>query len=195
MLIAQFTALRHDVNLQTKAVRAVAEQGPVTAPKPVPTDNSAPLVKALIEIADALIASHRQIDGVRTGLEPLLDKLTAIPSPAPVAKPGFFARLFGAVPVKPAEPNTAAAEAAAKLSPLLAGVADGYTMSLRRVEKALEAAGLEAIPAVGLVFDPERMEAVELAGGGPSGTVVEEVRRGYIKGGIVVRFALVKVAR
>jgi molecular chaperone GrpE len=193
-LVAQFTALRHDVNLQTKAVRAVAEQGPVTAPKSVPTDNSAPLVKALIEIADALIASHRQMEGVRVALEPLVAKLASPPSPPKVPRLGFFARLFGATAVAPT-PNTAAAEAAAKLSPLPAGVGDGYTMSLRRVEKALEAAGLEAIPAVGRVFDPEKMEAVELAGGGPSGTVVEEVRRGYIKGGAVVRFALVKVAR
>ena len=191
-LVAQFTALRHDVNLQTKAVRAVAEQAPAPTPKPAaPPDNAAPLVKALIDIADALLASHRQMVGVRAGLEPLLAALTTPPTP-PADKPGFFARLFGKPAPAAADPPDAAA---AKLVPLIAGVADGYALSLRRVEKALEAAGLEVIAAVGRAFDPERMEAVELAGGGPSGSVVEEVRRGYTKGGSVVRFALVKVAR
>jgi molecular chaperone GrpE (heat shock protein) len=74
-------------------------------------------------------------------------------------------------------------------------MADGYTMSLRRVERALEAAGILAIPTVGRAFDPELMEVVEVTDGGPSGTVVEEVRRGYTRNGAVVRFALVKVAR
>jgi molecular chaperone GrpE (heat shock protein) len=36
---------------------------------------------------------------------------------------------------------------------------------------------------------------VEVVGGGQSGVVVEEVRRGYVRNGSVVRFALVKVAR
>ena len=74
-------------------------------------------------------------------------------------------------------------------------MADGYTMSLRRVEKALEAAGMVAIPTVGRAFDPELMEVVEVVSGERSGVVVEEVRRGYIRNGSVVRFALVKVAR
>lgn len=205
-VVAQFTALRHDVNLQTKAVRAVAEQA-TTTPKPAAPDTSAPLLKALIEIADALSASHRQIETVRAGVEPLLAKLSApsLPAPPSATKPGFLGRLFGgssnqAEWVREAvaadgQRTSTAAEATAKLSPLLAGVADGYTMSLRRVEKALEMAGMLAIPTVGRAFDPELMEAVEVVSGGPSGTVVEEVRRGYTRNGSVVRFALVKVAR
>lgn len=206
-LVAQFTALRHDVNLQTKAVRTATEQA-TTIPKPVQVqDTSAPLVKALIEIADALAASHRQIAGVRAGLEPLLVKLgsPSFPLPPVVKRPGFLARLFGGAADQAAWLQAAvaademrtvrSAEASAKLAPLLAGLADGYTISLRRVEKALDAAGLQPIATVGRAFDPELMEAVEMAGGGPSGTVVEEVRRGYTRSGAVVRFALVKVAR
>lgn len=205
-VVAHFTALRHDVNLQTKAVRAVAEQS-ATTPKPVATDSSAPLLKALIEIADALSASHRQIESVRVNVEPLLAKLSApsLPDPPAVGRPRFLGRLFGGVAdlsewarevaTADAQRTSTAAEATAKLSPLLTGLADGYTMSLRRVEKALEAAGMQTIPAVGRVFDPELMEVVEVAGDGPSGTVVEEVRRGYTRNGAVVRFALVKVAR
>lgn len=216
-VVAQFTALRHDVNLQTKATRAATEQATAavqqlaSAPKPPPaptSDPTAPLVKGLIEIFDALAASHRQIESVRAGLEPLLAKLSApsIPEPPAAARPGFLGRLFGGgdtalaewardAVAADAQRTSTAAETTAKLSPLLAGMADGYTMSLRRVEKALEAAGLVAIPTVGRAFDPELMEVVEVVSGGNSSTVAEEVRRGYTRNGTVVRFALVKVAR
>lgn len=213
-VVAQFTALRHDVNLQTKATRAATEQASAAVqqlaatPKPPASDPTAPLVRGLIEIFDALAASHRQIESVRTGLEPLLAKLSApsIPEPPAAARPGFLGRLLGGgdgalatwakdVTTADAQRTSTAAEATAKLSPLLAGVADGYTMSLRRVDKALEAAGLVAIPTVGRAFDPELMEVVEVVNGGTSGLVAEEVRRGYTRNGSVVRFALVKVAR
>ncbi len=211
-VVAQFTALRHDVNLQTKATRAATEQATelakqaAVAPKPVAHDASAPLVKGLIEIADALATAHRQIESARGGAAPLLAKLSAesLPDP-PTTASGFFGRLLGRrealnewaqeVLAADAQRTSTAAEATAKLSPLLAGMADGYTMSLRRVEKVLESAGLVTIPTVGRAFDPELMEVVEVVSGGPNGTVVEEVRRGYTRNGGVVRFALVKVAR
>ncbi len=213
-VVAQFTALRHDVNLQTKATRAATEQATelaklsAVAPKPVAQDASAPLVKGLIEIADALATAHRQIESVRGGLGPQLAMLSApsLPEPPAAAKPGFLGKLFGGgsgalgewareAVTADDQRTTTAAEATAKLTALLTGVADGYTISLRRVEKTLEAAGLVAIPTAGRAFDPELMEVVEVVSGGPNGSVVEEVRRGYTRNGGVVRFALVKVAR
>jgi molecular chaperone GrpE len=203
-VVAQFTALRHDVNLQTKATRTATEQATELAkqfnstPKTSPADATAPLVKGLIEIADALATAHRQIESVRAGLNPLLAKLSApsMPKP-PTAATGFLGRVFGRreafndwaqeVLAADAQRTSTAAEATAKLSPLLAGMADGYTMSLRRVEKALEAAGLVAIPTVGRTFDPELMEAVEVVSGGSSGQVVEEVRREDQMGTIPLR--------
>jgi len=73
----------------------------------------------------------------------------------------------------------------------------GYGMSLQRLERMLEQQGLEPIAAVGEVFDPERMEALEVMvdPNRPSGEVVEEVRRGYLWHGKVFRFAQVKVSR
>jgi molecular chaperone GrpE len=82
-----------------------------------------------------------------------------------------------------------------KLNQFLQGIGDGYAMSLRRVERALPAFGLEPIDCVGRPFDPDTMEVVELGDGGPAGTVLEEVRRGYRWNGTVFRFAQVKVAR
>ena len=80
---------------------------------------------------------------------------------------------------------------------MTASLATGYTMSLQRVERALERHGLEAMAVVGTAFDPERMEVLEVVAdsGRPSGEVVGEVRRGYVWQGRVFRYAQVRVAK
>ena len=84
-----------------------------------------------------------------------------------------------------------------RLRTLLAGVADGYALSLRRVERVLPQFGLEPIACDGVPFDPELMEVVDVveAPDRASGTAVEEVRRGYRWDGKPFRPALVRVAR
>jgi molecular chaperone GrpE len=209
-VVAQFTALRHDVNLQTKAVRAATEQTaevvaklPAPAPKADAPPDVKPLLKAVIDIADALLTAHRQVGKAMDAVEPLANELDDVPT-APLVEvseptqPGFFARLFGAKPAPVVvHQQTPPPQAATKLAPLLAGLADGYALSLRRVEKVLPQYGLTPIECVGQPFDPELMEVVEAVGGTgkPGGTVVEEVRRGYRLNGTIHRFAQVKVAR
>jgi molecular chaperone GrpE len=199
-LIGQFTALRHEVNLQTKAARAAVEQNaevlrqladrddePDPGPEPDPDTDDAlrPAVKAVIDIADALALSHRQAEKLRDGAAALL---TADAPPAP--RPGFLARLFGPPPAPP-PPDLDA------LRKLAAGVADGYALSLRRVERLLPTWDVEAVRCTDEEFDPELMEVVEVVAdaGRPAGTVVEEVRPGYRWRGRLIRFAQVKVAR
>lgn len=220
-LVAQFTALRHDVNLQTKATRAATEQVAAKSPLPRPPDSSEvtkPLLKALVDVADALATAERQVSSSRAALGPLVEKLIAPSLPDPpathLAKPGFFGKLFGGrqspSPALPdlqqwvsaarhadADRTATAAAATDKLLSLLAGVADGYAISRRRVEKTLPAFGLEPIECVGRPFDPELMEVVDAVGetGRASGTVTEVVRQGYRLNGQVFRFAQVKVAR
>lgn len=193
-LVAQFTALRHEVNLQTRAARATVEQTAdalklLATPKPDPREAVRPLVKALIDVADALALGLRQVEKAKSAAGELLAE-----PPAP--KPGFLARLFGASDVAAAG-RTRQAEAVERLRALLAGVADGYALSLRRVERVLPPFGLEPIDCLGRPFDPELMEVVEVADapGRPGGTVVEEVRRGYRWDGKPFRPAQVKVAR
>jgi molecular chaperone GrpE len=193
-LVAQFTALRHEVNLQTRAARAAVEQTAeavqlLRQPRADPREAARPLVKALIDVADVLAVALRQVERARSAAEELLAE-----PPAP--RPGFFARLFGASDVASAE-RTRQAEAAGRLRALLAGVADGYALSLRRVERELPRFGLEPIDSLGQPFDPELMEVVEVvdAPDRPGGTVVEEVRRGYRWDGKPFRPAQVKVAR
>jgi len=195
-VVAQFTALRHDVNLQTKAVRAATEQtAAVVAKLPAPSAEKLPdvkpLLKSVIDIADALLTARKQVAKAMDAVEPLANELDE-PVVAP-ARPGFFARLFGAKPTAGPAPSAAAT----KLAPLLAGLADGYAISLRRVEAVLSQYGLIAIGCEGEPFDPEVMEAIEQVASADHAPriVVEEVRRGYHLNGTLHRFAQVKVAR
>jgi molecular chaperone GrpE len=73
----------------------------------------------------------------------------------------------------------------------------GVELSVRKLEEALGAHGLEAIQSVGTRFDPKLHEAVghEESSEHPEDTVVEELRRGYRIRDRVVRPALVKLAR
>lgn len=73
----------------------------------------------------------------------------------------------------------------------------GVELSVRKLEEAFGAHGLEAIKAVGAPFDPKLHEAVghEESREQPEDTVVAELRRGYRIRDRVVRPALVKLAR
>ncbi len=72
----------------------------------------------------------------------------------------------------------------------------GLEFVAQQMQTSLEGAGLEAIPAAGQMFDPQRHEAIEeVESDQPSGTVVEELQRGYLYQGEVLRPARVKVAR
>ncbi len=172
-LVAAFTALRHEVNLQTKATRAQSEQlaqalelfdqldantGDETATRP--------FVKAMAEVFDTLTRTTAEIDRLR----------------ATAALQSVLPRLF-----------------ARRKTPIvdgLAAAATGLRMSERRVERLMREVGLEPIETVGKLFDPETMEAVEAVAGELSpGMVVDELRRGYMFCGRVFRFAQVRVAK
>lgn len=73
----------------------------------------------------------------------------------------------------------------------------GIELSVRKLEEALGAHGLEAIESVGAHFDPKLHEAIghEESSEHPEDTVVSELRRGYRIRDRVVRPALVRVAR
>jgi molecular chaperone GrpE len=72
----------------------------------------------------------------------------------------------------------------------------GVDMVLKKFEKVLGDAGLKPIDALGKPFDPKLHEAVVKVetSDEPEGTVVEEIRKGYIFGGKVIRPSMVKVS-
>jgi molecular chaperone GrpE len=73
---------------------------------------------------------------------------------------------------------------------------EGMEMVTRKLWKALSCEGLCPIEAVGKPFDPHMHEAVQKVGTSdyPDGTVVQEIRKGYLLNGKVLRPSLVKVA-
>jgi molecular chaperone GrpE len=231
-LVAQFTALRHEVNLQTRAARTSLEQTGEALKQLEETveelrerpaaedDESAPLLKTMVDVYDNLALALRQVERQRAAIDQSLADLvegTKVPEfgkiveAGPMAgRPSFWWRLFGAsasptfrdpvldAAVKEIEArHQRTAEAARLVRSSFDGLIAGYRMSLARVDRAIEQAGLEPITAVGEPFDPELMEVVEVAGdtGRPAGEVVEELRRGYLRGDVVFRYAQVKVAR
>ena len=71
-VVAAFTALRHEVNLQTKATRAQSEQlaaaldcASITGRRPMRTPRLRPLVKAVAEVFDTLTRTTVEIDRLR----------------------------------------------------------------------------------------------------------------------------------
>jgi molecular chaperone GrpE len=217
-LLAQFTALRHEVHLQTRASRAQQEQGAEAlrqlgeafgalqqsqlsvrlGEEQACDEVLRPLLKALVDVYDALALAEREVRRAEDGASPPPEPTAATPAPV---RPSLWARLFGLGRTIADQQSTITALrqqlAADRSRQVLASILTGYTMSLQRVERALRQQGLEPIPAVGQPFDPERMEVLEVVAdsGRPSGEVVGEVRRGYLWRGRVFRFAQVRVAK
>jgi molecular chaperone GrpE len=75
-------------------------------------------------------------------------------------------------------------------------LAKGVQMTLKKLTKVLEMEETYPIRSVGEPFDPEKHNAVErIETEGIKGcTIIEEVRRGYIMKGRVIRASIVKVA-
>jgi molecular chaperone GrpE len=124
-LVSQFTALRHEINLQTKAARTSIEQsGEVLTElrgaveelrdRPVEDDELTPLLKAIVDVYDNLALALRQVTKQREAIElPLTDLVDGTILPEPLAKeianlrpakaPSLWSRLFSAPAMRSAE--------------------------------------------------------------------------------------------
>jgi molecular chaperone GrpE len=92
--------------------------------------------------------------------------------------------------------NLDRALAAAKGDPSAAAVSAGVELIQRELLRTLEKFGVTTFTSVGAPFDPERHEAIARvpATGRPDMTVVDEIARGYLLSGRVLRAAMVTVA-
>lgn len=206
-LVGQFVALRHEVNLQTRATRNQQEQGRETLDQLAQAvealsqagdaddgsdEYQRPLLKTLIEVHDAMAQAYEQVRRCRPAVEQALEALTdATPSGLLAACWRFLTRSSHAARQRRRE------EARARTLELVDAMLAGHSMGLQRLERALEQHDLERIACLGEAFDPERMEALEAvaAPGQENGKVLEVIRPGYLWRGALFRFALVKVAR
>lgn len=195
-LAGLFTALRHEVHLQTRSARAMQEQtGAVLAaleetraqapdPDTEPTEPPSWL-KVLLEVQDSLDAAHREVGRLAESMR------AEAPKGAQAA--GFWGRLFGRRRAAPAPDSGAGSNARALVEALLSG----YAMSRQRIERLLVEHGLEPMSCAGSPFDAETMEVFEVVADPAAAphTVVAELRRGYRWHGRPFRCALVRVAR
>jgi hypothetical protein len=80
---------------------------------------------------------------------------------------------------------------------ILAALIQGYSLTLDRLDQALMDRRVTVMVCVGQMFDPRRMNAIEIeeTDSVPEGTVVEVYRNGYEWDGGIYRSAQVKVAR
>ena len=209
-LVAQFTALRQEVNLQTRAVRAQQEQNAETLrqysetlealrePPPNAEEQLRPLLKSLIDAADAQTLALRELEKLRAGLAELQLNGDA---PASMGRLPLLARLAGAGRIlerlNDLEKRRDPRPFHETIHDRIEAATTGLAMGLQRLERALRQHGIEPIPSVGNAFDPELMEVVEVVvdTDRPAGEVIEEVRRGYLWNSKSLRFAQVRVAK
>jgi molecular chaperone GrpE len=215
-LLAPFVALRHEVNLQTKASRAQLEQTAVAleqlrlalealrrpaASAPAPEELLRPALKTLIDVHDALTLANREVLRLR---DQLPERDTKPPPNVEVRLP-LWARLFGLqgkvdralAPLRAWQAAALPSEDIARMRQKVDALVVGYDMSLQRLVRALDQHALERIACVGEQFDPETMEVAEVVRDPErTGTeVVGEVRPGYRWRGRLLRYAQVRVAR
>ena len=74
-------------------------------------------------------------------------------------------------------------------------IVDGVEMTLRKLKKVLENEQVSPIESVGMIFDPSRHDAVSKIERKDveEGKIVEELRKGYIMRGKVIRPSSVKI--
>lgn len=93
--------------------------------------------------------------------------------------------------------NLERAVQSAQRSTDVSAVAEGLDMILRQFTDTLERGGIAKVPTVGQPFDPNVHEAIQQVESNDAtpGSVVAEVRPGYMQGDRLVRAAMVVVAK
>ncbi len=211
-LVEEFTALRHEIKLQTKGSRGLQEQ--VEALRPALVQAIEHFRSVSTRDAQASWASGKALAEALADLDEALDRGRAEIEKARAALvEGPTAELEGALEELRAEQSWPMRtwtrryhEAALELvrqrgpatrGPLFAALLEGYSLIQARLHRAMSAERLERVVTLGRPADPELMTVVEVVEDPdrPPGEVVGELRRGYTWRGRVLRYAEVRAAR
>ena len=211
-LVEEFTALRHEVKLQTKGSRGLQEQTEALLPairqaveqmrSVEPREAQAawaaakPLAEALADLDEALDRGRAQLEKARQAVtDPAgdervhaLEKLQAGQS--------WLVRRFTQTYHRAAL-ELLGQNSHAPSRPLFDALLEGYSLIQTRLRRAMDAEQLRPIEALGRPVDPERMTVLEVVhdSSRPPAVVVEEVRRGYTWRNRMLRYAEVRATR
>jgi molecular chaperone GrpE len=210
-VIDEFTALKHEVKLQTRSARSLSDEAAsvlnglrdaITHFRSVASKEDQalaavgrPLAEALADVDDALGRAQAEAARVRARLVDAVSGAVADDLEAGLASLRWWQRLLVRRRWRAAAAaiRRAAEEATcAMVDPLLCG----FEMIHARLRRQMQREQVVYVPCVGRPVDPERMTVVGLVDGStaPAGTVLDEIRRGYSWRGGVLRYAEVRAA-
>ena len=209
-LTEEFTALRHELKLQTKSGRGLLEQAETSiaamrqAIEQFRTIESKEtqaawaagkvLAEALGDLDEALDRGRREIEKARRRIaEESIQVLTDALDEQFRRQSWIRRRITGGYHEQVLD---VVREAGRSRRELFDSLLEGYGLIQNRLGRVMKSERIERIPCEGNPVDPERMiviEVVEDASHRP-GTVVKELRRGYTWKGRLLRYAEVQAA-
>ena len=210
-LVGEFTALRHELKLQTKSSRGLIEQteNTIAALRQAidqfrtvePREDQAAwtagkgLAEALADLDEALVRGEREIDRARHQLadqsvRSLESSITGIFRGRSWIRRQFLRSYHHEVI------ETVRREAQVR-DEVFDAFLEGYGLIQKRMRRAMASEQVMHIPCEGKPVDPELMTVIELVDGphDQPGTVAKELRRGYTWRGRLLRFAEVQAVR
>ena len=213
-LVEEFTALRHEVKLQTRSSRTLEERLEASLKllgeaaetfRTAPVKTATAVDKADKSLAAALAELDEALDRGRDQWEKIAPRLIG-PTSSPLltelrerhAKQWWWQRLqthayHGQVCTMVHEREE---QARTEREALLGALLSGFAMIQQRLARNMTSAEVNRIPTVGRLVDPDQMIVIEVVDAeGPAGQVVEELRRGYTWRGQVLRPAEVRAIR
>jgi molecular chaperone GrpE len=214
-LVEEFTALRHEVKLETKGSRGLQEQVEALLPalrqavdqfRAVGPKEEQAALAAARPLAEAIADLDEALDRGRLEIEKARDRLGAEAARSAAAIESELDALFQGqswfrrlgLRAYHAKARELVGRRMRETRPeLFAALLEGYGLIQSRLRRAMDAGQVRRIESVGLPIDPGLMTVVEVvdAPGRPPGHVVDEVRRGYTWRGRVLRYAEVHAAR
>lgn len=211
-LVEEFTSLRQDVKLQAKSARGMQDQAGLlvdglnraieqfqsVAPREqvAARDAVKPLLESLTDLDTALDRGRLAAETARTRWlnertdhwQELVDvQLQSVPVWKRWLMNPFSANLADALQTRFSKSWSASQDAQV----------EGYRLVQNRLRRLLQQNHVERIETVGQLTDPNLMTVVDVADheGLPAGTVLEELRPGYVWRGQLLRYAEVRVVR
>jgi len=210
-LVEEFTALRHELKLQTKSGRGLLDQteATISAMKQAIEQFRAversedqaiwstgkPLAEALADLDEALERGRREIERAKRLIaDEAICSLKAALEAVHRRRSWIRRRLLRAYH---AEVLDVIERAGLGQHDRFDALLEGYGLIQKRLKRAMTSEKIEWIACEGNPVDPERMTVLDVLDDSSRlpGTVVKELRRGYTWRGRVLRFAEVQATR